>query len=82
MEQRYHTMTISIHDRDLVYQKVGEILHQYAGYILLRTGYPIKEQNHGIIFIIAKMTNDELGALSGKLGQIKYVKVSTTTINL
>ena len=82
MEERYHTITITIQDRDTVYQKVGEILHQYANHILLRTGYPIKEQNHAIIFVIVKMTNDALGALSGKLGQIKCVKVSTTTVTL
>jgi hypothetical protein len=28
------------------------------------------------------MTNDELGALSGKLGQIKNVKVNTTTLKI
>jgi len=82
MEERYHTITISIQDRDTAYQKVGEILHQYADHILLRTGYPIKEQNHAIIFIIAKMNNDAIGALSGKLGQIKFVKASTTTVNI
>ena len=80
MDKRYHTLTISIHDRDSVYQKVGEILHQYASQILLRTGYPIKEKNLAIIFLIVEMTNDDLGGLSGKLGQIKNVRVNTTTI--
>ncbi|MBI2418799.1 MAG: iron-only hydrogenase system regulator [Ignavibacteriales bacterium] len=82
MEKRYHTLTISVFQRDSAYQKVGEILHQFADRILLRTGYPIKEKNFAIIFLIVEMSTDELGALSGKLGQLKDVKVSTTTVKL
>ena len=33
-----------------------------------------------LIFIIVTLTNDELGALSGKLGQIDSVKVKSTTL--
>jgi putative iron-only hydrogenase system regulator len=80
MEKRLHTLTITIYNRDSVYQQVGNLLHEYADKILLRTGYPIKEKNIAIIFLIVEMTNDELGALSGKLGQLKNVKVSATTI--
>ena len=80
MDNRIHTLTISIYDSNSVYQKVGELLHVYADHILLRAGYPMREKNFAIIFLIVEMTNDELGAFSGKLGQIKNVKVSTTTI--
>lgn len=82
MEKRYHTLTISVFERDSAYQKVGEILHQFADRILLRTGYPIKEKNFAIIFLIVEMSTDELGAMSGKLGQLRDVKVSTTTVKL
>ncbi len=40
----------------------------------------LKKEISSIIFLIVEMTNDELGALSGKLGQSKDVKVSATTI--
>ncbi|NWF50980.1 MAG: iron-only hydrogenase system regulator [Ignavibacteriaceae bacterium] len=80
MEKNLHTITITIFDRESVYQKVGNILHAYSDNILLRTGYPIKERNIAIIFLIVEMTNDQLGALSGKLGQLKNVKVSAATI--
>jgi putative iron-only hydrogenase system regulator len=82
MEKKLHTITITIYNRDAVYKQVGDLLHKYADKILLRTGYPIKEKNIAIIFLIVEMTNDELGALSGKLGQIKDVKVSAITIKL
>ncbi|HPI36305.1 MAG TPA: hypothetical protein PK397_00050 [Ignavibacteriaceae bacterium] len=82
MESRYHTLTITIYNRDEVYQSVSEILHKYADKVLIRTGYPIKEKNTAVIFLILYMTNNELGALSGKLGQIKDVKVNATTLKI
>jgi len=80
METKLHTLTITIYNRETVYQQVGDLLHEYAEKILLRTGYPVKEKNIAIIFLVVEMTNDEIGALSGKLGQLKNVKVSATTI--
>jgi putative iron-only hydrogenase system regulator len=80
MEKKLHTITITIYNRDSVYKQVSDLLHEYAEFILLRTGYPFKEKNIAIIFLIVEMSGDELGALSGKLGQLKNVKVSATTI--
>lgn len=80
MEKRLHTITITVYNRDAVYKQVSDLLHDYAEFILLRTGYPIKEKNIAIIILIVEMTNDELGALSGKLGQIKNVKVASAGI--
>lgn len=82
MEKKLHTLTITVYNRDAVYKQVSELLHSYADSILLRTGYPVKERNIAIIFLIVELTNDELGALSGKLGQIKNVKVSANTIKM
>ena len=82
MEKRYHTITITILDRDKVYRRVGELLHDFADQILLRVGYPVQDKNAAIIFVIIEMTNDELGALSGKLGQIESVKVKSTTLKI
>ena len=82
MEKKLHTITITIYNRDAVYKQVSNLLHDYAELILLRTGYPIKEKNIAIIFLIVEMTGDELGALSGKLGQITNVKVSANTIKV
>ena len=82
LEPNYHTLTITIYDRDKVYNTVGNLLHLYADKIQLRVGYPVPDQNTSIIFIIIKMTNDEIGALSGKLGQISSVKVKTTTLKV
>lgn len=82
MDTKFHTITITIYDRKTSYNLVGELLHQYADKISLRVGYPIKEKNVAVIFIIIETDNDELGALSGKLGQIKSVKVKSTTLKI
>jgi len=82
METKFHTLTITVYDRDLVFQQVNTILNKYATRIQLRTGYPMHDKNVAIIFLIVEMTNDELGALSGKLGQLKNVKVNSTTLKI
>lgn len=82
MDSKFHTITITIYDRKSSYNPVGELLHQYADKISLRVGYPIKEKNVAVIFIIIETDNDELGAISGKLGQIKSVKVKSTTLKI
>ena len=80
MEKKVHTTTITVFDRNFVYREVGELLHQHADNILLRVGYPMKDQNMAIIFLILKMSTDELGALTGKLGQIETVRVKSITL--
>jgi len=82
MEKKLHTTTITVYDRDASYQQVGELLHNHAKNILLRVGYPLERHNAAIIFLILEMTTDELGALTGKLGQIPTVKVKSTTLKI
>lgn len=82
MEKRFHTATITIYDRDASYQKVQELLHKHAKNISLRVGYPLEDQGVAIIFLILKMTTDELGALSGQLGQLKDVSIKSTTLDI
>jgi len=82
MEERIHAVTVTIYNRDLAYLKVSELLHQYARFINLRVGYPVPSRNIAIIFLILTMTNDALGALTGKLGQISSVKVKANTLSV
>ncbi|WP_448376267.1 TM1266 family iron-only hydrogenase system putative regulator [Fervidobacterium sp.] len=81
MEERYYTVDIIVHDRENAYSKVNELLHQYAEIIKLRVGYPVPEENIAIVFLIVKTTNDTMGAFTGKLGNIKGVKVKSIAVN-
>lgn len=80
MNDSYHTITITVYNRDKVYKKVSELLHRYADKVALRVGYPVEGEDISIIFLILKMPLEELGSLSGKLGQIESVKVKTTSL--
>jgi len=82
LEPQYHTITITISNRELSYKQVSDLLHSFGEKILLRVGYPVADTNTGVIFIIAKLTNDELGSFSGRLGQLKSVKVKSMTLKI
>ena len=82
MRKKINTISITVYNREAVYKTVSEILHDFAKDILLRTGYPLKDRNVAIIFLITEMTTDQLGALTGKLGQLKSVKVKSTTLKI
>jgi putative iron-only hydrogenase system regulator len=81
-QQRYHTLCITVYDRDKAYRKVGELLHDFADAILLRVGYPVDNENAAIIFLILRMTGDEVGALSGRLGQLDSVNVKVSSLKI
>ncbi len=82
MEKKYHALTLSISNRDSAYKTVTEILHNVADSIVLRVGYPLPDKDISIIFLMLKLTNDELGALSGKLGQLDSVKAKAMTLKI
>ncbi|OQY38410.1 MAG: iron-only hydrogenase system regulator [Candidatus Cloacimonetes bacterium 4572_65] len=82
MEKKVRTITITVHDREKSFQKVSEQLHSLASNIQLRVGYPFPNMNVSVIFVIIELTNDELGAFSGKLGQIDSVQVKSTTLKI
>lgn len=82
MQENIYSITITIHNRNLVYKQVSEILHQFADKIELRVGYPLDEFDIAIIFLVIKLTNDELGAFTGRLGQIRLVKVKANSIKV
>ena len=80
--ETHYCLTITLYDRDKDYKTVGELLHNYADHIVLRVGYPISEKNVAVIFLILKISNDDMGALSGKLGQIPSIKVKSISLKI
>ncbi len=71
---------ITVFDREKAFNDVSSHLHNYAPFIKLRVGYPMPAQNIAVIFLIITLTNDQLGAFTGKLGQIQSVKVKSNLI--
>jgi len=75
--ERFYIVNIIVEDRQSAYRQVNELLHDFADVIKLRVGYPVPDENMAIILLIVKATNDVIGSMSGKLGQVKGVRVKT-----
>lgn len=54
-------------------EKINEILHEYAQYIVGRMGLPYKPRNVSIISVVVDAPQKEISALSGKLGMVPGV---------
>jgi putative iron-only hydrogenase system regulator len=78
--ERFYIVNIIVEDRQNAYRQVNELLHDFADVIKLRVGYPVPDENMAIILLIVKTTNDVIGSMSGKLGQVKGVRVKTVPL--
>ncbi|MCX8130008.1 MAG: iron-only hydrogenase system regulator [Clostridia bacterium] len=72
---RVAVIGIVISNREEVARKVNDILSDFGRIIVGRMGIPYKEKEISVMSIIVDGTNDEIGALTGKLGNIKGIKV-------
>jgi putative iron-only hydrogenase system regulator len=77
MERRIAVVGIIINSREKAADKVNDILSQYGDLIVGRMGLPYQDKGLNIISLIVDGTNDQLGALAGKLGNITGVEVKT-----
>ena len=68
---------IIIDDREKSAVIVNEILSQHAELILARTGLPNAKGNTSIITLVIDATTDELGVLTGKLGNTRGISVKS-----
>ena len=78
MDKRIGTVTIIITDRISQAQKVNKVLCDYGEMIIGRMGLPYAPDNLHIIALIVHATNDEIGALTGKLGALPGVSVKSS----
>ncbi|MDZ4182883.1 MAG: TM1266 family iron-only hydrogenase system putative regulator [Candidatus Cloacimonadaceae bacterium] len=82
MDPKRHVVTIVIDDVERAFAPVSELLHNYAEHILLRVGYPMRDKNVSVIFLVMELSLDAMGAFSGKLGQLDSVKVKSITLKI
>ncbi|SHM07845.1 putative iron-only hydrogenase system regulator [Caldanaerovirga acetigignens] len=76
-EKRLSVVGIIVYEREKSAAKVNEILSKFGDMIVGRMGIPYKERGISVIALIVDATTDELGALTGKLGQVPGVKVKS-----
>jgi putative iron-only hydrogenase system regulator len=82
MPSKRHVVSIIVEDIENAFHPVSELLHSYAQNILLRVGYPMRDWGVSVIFLVMELSIAEMGAFSGKLGQIKSVKVKAQTLKI
>ena len=74
--ERIATMSIFIEDKDNII-RVNEILMEYSDIIVSRMGIPYRERRLSVIVLILDGNTDKIGALSGKIGNLKGISVKT-----
>ena len=58
-------------------ERVNGILHNYRQYIIGRMGIPYREKGINIISVAVDAPEQEITALSGKIGRLKGVSAKT-----
>ena len=75
--KRIGVIGIIITDPKQIVEKVNALLSSYSQIIIGRMGIPRHETNVGVIALIIEGTTDEVGALTGKLGNLPGVTVKS-----
>ncbi len=81
MKKRIGVVGILVYEPANDADKVNRILSEYASLIVGRMGIPYKEKGVSVIALTVDGDNDLLGAMTGKLGQIKSVTVKTALVS-
>ncbi|MFA6737012.1 MAG: TM1266 family iron-only hydrogenase system putative regulator [Saccharofermentanales bacterium] len=76
-ENRLGVVGIILESPDENVTRVNDILHDFAGIIVGRMGIPYRQRGVAVIALTVDGTTDEIGAMTGKIGQIKDVTVKT-----
>lgn len=76
METRIALIGIIVEDTEATDQ-INHLLHEYAEFIVGRMGIPYRSKGVSIISVIIDAGNDQISALSGKLGMIKGISIKT-----
>lgn len=76
-ERRIGVVGIIVYDRDTAHQKLNDILHKFSSIIIGRMGLPYRDRNLSIISLIVDGSTDEIGAMTGQVGQLPDVTIKT-----
>lgn len=77
MSKRIGVIGIVINDPKQTVSKMNSILSAYGHIIVGRMGIPRPEEHVGVIALIVEGNTDEIGALTGKLGNLSGVTVKS-----
>jgi len=58
-------------------ERVNVVLHEFSELIVGRMGIPYRERGVSVISLIVDGSNDEISALTGKLGRVTGISVKS-----
>ncbi len=76
MARRIGFVGIILERRDRA-EAVNRALSEHADLISARVGLPMRDKGVSVITLVVEATTDELGALTGKLGNLDGVSVKS-----
>ncbi|MBC7960380.1 MAG: CopG family transcriptional regulator [Vallitaleaceae bacterium] len=76
MESRIGVIGVVVENLDETL-KINEVLHEHAAIIVGRMGLPYKQKGISVISLIVDGSTDEIGSLTGKLGNLPGVNVKS-----
>lgn len=74
-KRRLGVVAVILKNPDRAFSSFNELLHEYSGIIVGRMGLPYKERGVSVVSLIVDGTNEEIGAMTGKIGQLPDVSV-------
>lgn len=74
-DRRIGVVAIIVEDPEATYHSLNTILHDYSHIIIGRMGLPYRERKLSIISLIVDGNTDQVGALTGRIGQLPHVTV-------
>ena len=76
MVKRIGVISIIIEKKESV-KILNNILSEFSEIILARNGLPLHKRNISILSLVIEATTDQLGALTGRIGRLNGVQVSS-----
>ncbi|MFW6360855.1 MAG: TM1266 family iron-only hydrogenase system putative regulator [Spirochaetota bacterium] len=76
MEKRIGSVIILVEDRSQI-TALNTLFTEYCDIVIGRQGLPLHNRGISVISIIVEGSTDEIGALTGKIGKMKGLKVKS-----
>ena len=81
MQTRIAVVSIIVEDESSI-EELNKILHEHGKFIIGRMGIPYRKCSVNIISIAMDAPQDEISALSGKIGRLKGITSKTAYSNV
>lgn len=77
MKKRIGVVGIVVEDRERMSSQINRILSRHGDSIIGRMGIPQAEHNLSMISLIVEGTSDDIGAMTGQLGNLSGVNLKS-----